>query len=53
MQIIGNQNSLRTWVGPAEDVRALTLEIQPISSVYVHHTLFELNNKIRVYGPDV
>jgi len=34
MQLIGNQNTLRTWVRLTEDVRVLTLEIQPICSVY-------------------
>jgi len=34
MQLVGNQNSLRTWVRKTEDFRVLTLEIQAICSVY-------------------
>ena len=34
MQHIGNKNSLRTWVRPTEDVRILSLEVQPNCSVY-------------------
>jgi len=33
-QLICNQNSLRTWVRPAEGVRLLTLGVQTTSSVY-------------------
>jgi len=53
MQLIGNQNNLRTWVRPTEIVRVLTLEVQPISSVYVLDTRFALTNEIRVYGTDI
>jgi len=53
MQLIGNQNSLRTWVRATEDVRVLTLEIQPISLVYVLDTRLALSNEICEYGTDI
>jgi len=53
MQLIGNQKSLRTCVRPTEDVRVLTLEIQPISSVYEFNTRLSLSNEKRVYGTDI
>jgi len=34
MQLIGNQNSLRTWVRQTEYVLVLTLDVHPTSSVY-------------------
>jgi len=49
MQLIGNQNSLRTCIRPTENVPVLTLEIQPFSSVYVFDTRRALSNEIRVY----
>jgi len=52
MQHFGNQNSLRTWVRPTEIVRLLTLEIQPIRSVYELDTHRALNNEIRVNGTE-
>ena len=53
MQLIGNQKSLRTCVWATEDVRVLTLEIQPISSVYKFDTRLALSNVIRVYGTEI
>jgi len=53
MQLIHNQNSLRTCVRPTENVRVLTLEIQLISSVYEFNTRLTLSNEIRVYGTDI
>jgi len=53
MQLIGNQKSLRTCIRPTEDVRVLTLEIQPISSVYEFDTGLALSNEIRVYVTDI
>jgi len=53
MQLIGKENSLRTWVRPTEDVRLLKLEIHPISSVYVLRKRLALSNEIRVYGTDI
>jgi len=38
MQLIGNQNSLGTWVRPTEGIRVLTMEIQPIFLAYLLHT---------------
>ena len=49
MQLIGNQRSLRTCVRPTEVFHVLTLEIQPISSVYEVDTRLALSNAIRVY----
>jgi len=37
MQLIGNQNSLRTCVRPTEDFHVLTHEIQPVCSEYELH----------------
>jgi len=37
MQLIGNQNILRTCVQPTEGLRVLTLEIQPSISAYALH----------------
>jgi len=48
MQHIGNQNSLRTWVRPTEDVRLLKLEVQPTCSVYEFGKRLALSNEIRV-----
>jgi len=53
MQLIGNQKSLRTCVRRTEDVRVLTLEIHPISSVYEFNTRLALSNEKRVYGTDI
>jgi len=53
MQLIGNKKSLRTYVRATEDVRVLTLEIQPISSVYEFDTRLVLSNEKRVYGTDI
>jgi len=53
MQLIGNKKSLRTCVRATENVRVLTLEIQPISSVYEFDTRLALSNKKRVYGTDI
>jgi len=53
MQLIGNQNSLRTWVRPTEIFRLLTLDIQTIRSVYEHETRRALSNEIRVNGSDI
>ena len=53
MQLIGNQNSLRTWFRRPEDIRVLTLQIQPIFSVYAFDTLLALNKGLRVYGTDI
>ena len=47
MQLIGTQNSLRTWVRPTEGVLVLTLEVQLISSVYELDTRLALSNEIR------
>jgi len=49
MQLIGNQKSLRTCVRPTEEVRVLTLDLQPISSVYEFDTRLALSIKISVY----
>jgi len=38
MQLIGNQHSLRTWVGPTEDIRVFALEMQPICAEYKPNT---------------
>jgi len=38
MQLIGNQNSLRTWIRPTEDFHVVTLELQPVFSAYELHT---------------
>jgi len=38
MQLIGNQNSLRTGFRPTEDFHLLTLELQPVFSAYELHT---------------
>jgi len=53
MQLIGNQNSLRTWVRPTEIVRLLTLDIQTIRSLYEHETRSALSNEICVNGSDI
>jgi len=53
MQLIINQKSLRTCVRATEDIRVVTLEIQPISSVYVFDTRLALSNEKRVYGTDI
>jgi len=53
MQLIGNQNNPRTWFRPTEDVRMLTLEIQPICSLYELDTRLALSNQIREYGTDI
>jgi len=53
MQLIGNQNSLRTCVRPTDDFRVLTLEVHPICSVYELNTRLALSNEIRVYGTDI
>ena len=47
MQLIDNQNSLRTCVRPTENVRVLTLEIQLISSVYEFNTRLALSTEIQ------
>ena len=47
MQLICNQI---VSVRPTEDVRVLTLNVQPISSVYEFDTRLELSIKISVYG---
>jgi len=52
-QLIGNQNNLRTWVWPTEDIRVLTLEVQPLSTVYELDTRLALSNEIRVYETDI
>jgi len=48
MKLIGNQNSLRTYVRPTEVVRVLTLEVQPTCSVYELDKRLALSNEIRV-----
>jgi len=48
MQLIGNQNSLRTWVRPTENFRLLKLEVQPTCSVYELDKRLALSNEIRV-----
>jgi len=48
MQLIRNQNSLRTWDRPTEDVGSLTLEVQPTCSVYELDKHHSLSNEIRV-----
>jgi len=53
MQLIGNQSSPCTWFRPTEVVRVLTLEVQPICSVYELNTRLALSNQIRVYGIDI
>jgi len=53
MQLIGNQKSLRKCVRRTENDRLLTLEIQPISSVYEFDTRLALSNEKRVYGTDI
>jgi hypothetical protein len=53
MQLIGNQNSPRTCVRPTEEVPVLTLEVQPICSVYELNTRLALSNEILVYGTDL
>jgi len=53
MQLIGNQKSLRTSFRPTEGARVLTLDVQPISSVYEFDTRLELSIKISVYGTDI
>jgi len=50
MQLIFNQNRIRTWFRPTEVLRVLTLEIPPICSVYEIDTRLALINEIRVYG---
>jgi len=53
MHLIGNQKRLRTCVRPTEDVRVLTLDLQPISSVYEFDTRLALSIKISVYRTDI
>jgi len=53
MQLIGNQKSLHTCFRPTEDVRVLTLVVQPISSVYKFDTRLELSIKINVYCTEI
>jgi len=48
MQLIGNQNSLHTLVRRIENVRLLTLEVEPTCSVYELDKRLALNNEIRV-----
>ena len=48
MQLIGNQNSLRTSVRPTGIIRLSTLDIQTIRSGYEHETRRALSNEIRV-----
>jgi len=48
MQLIGIKNSLRTRLRPTEDFRLLTLEVQPICSVYELDKRLALSNDIRV-----
>jgi len=53
MQLIVNQNSPRTCVRPTKNIRVLTLEIQPISSVYEFNTRLTLSNEVRVHETDI
>ena len=48
MQLIRNQNSLRTWVRPTEGFRLLKLEVLPTCSVYELDKRLALSNEIRV-----
>jgi len=53
MQLMCNQNSLRSWVRPTEIVRVFTLEVRPISWIYELDTRIALCNEIRVYRTDI
>jgi len=48
MQPIGNENSLRNYVRPTEDIRLLTLDVQPTFSVYELNKLLAISNEICV-----
>ena len=50
MQLIFNQNRIRTWFRPTEVFRVLTVYIQPICSVYELDTRLALSNEIRIYA---
>jgi len=53
MQIIGNQNVIRTRTRRTKHVRVSTLEIQPICSGHELDTRQALSNGIRVFGTDI